>query len=248
MNLPQVILNRKMKLSIIIPLYNEENNILTMLEELTNTDMEGLLESVEYVVVDDCSRDSSFEIVSKYIERKTNFKLIKHEVNQGKGAAVKTGISHASGDVFFIQDADLELSPSDIPAMVRAMKELNVEFINGSRYLPGIARPLASYKRYWGNKLFTNLTSILINVHLTDMACGYKLIHRKLYEKIELKENRFGFEAELIIKALRIKKNNVAEVPVKYFPRNAGEGKKLNNFDAFKILRTIFKYGVLRLK
>ncbi|MBK6283996.1 MAG: hypothetical protein IPF54_16280 [Draconibacterium sp.] len=128
------------------------------------------------------------------------------------------------------------------------MKDLNVQFINGSRYLPGIARPLASYKRYWGNRLFTNLTSVVINVKLTDMACGYKLIHRNLYEKIDLKENRFGFEAELIIKALRIKRNNVAEVPVKYFPRNAGEGKKLNNIDAFKILWTIFKYGVLRFK
>ena len=125
--------------------------------------------------------------------------------------------------------------------------ETNVQFINGSRYLPGVVRPLASYRRYWGNKFFTNLTSILINVRLTDMACGYKLIHRDLYKQINLKEDRFGFEAELIIKALRIKRNNVAEVPVRYFPRNAGEGKKLNNMDALKILWTIVKYGVLRL-
>lgn len=237
-----------MKLSIIIPLYNEQDNILIMLEELVKTNMEGLLESMEFIVVDDCSTDKSFEIVRDYIAQKPEFKLVKHEINKGKGAAVKTGFGQATGDVFFIQDADLELSPSDIPAMIRAMKELNVEFINGSRYLPGVARPLASYKRYWGNKLFTNLTSVLIDVHLTDMACGYKLIHRNLYNKITINENRFGFEAELIIKALRIKRNNVAEVPVKYFPRNAGEGKKLNNFDAFKILWTIFKYGVLRLK
>jgi glycosyltransferase involved in cell wall biosynthesis len=237
-----------MKLSIIIPLYNEQKNILLVLEKLAGTDMGNMLEFVEYIVVDDCSSDKSFEIVSNYIIGKSNFKLIKHDVNRGKGAAVKTGISHASGDVFFVQDADLELSPSDIPAMVRIMKDLNVEFINGSRYLPGVARPLASYKRYWGNKLFTNLTSILINVKLTDMACGYKLIHRNLYHKLTLNENRFGFEAELIIKALRIKRNNVAEVPVKYFPRNAGEGKKLKWFDALKILWTIFKYGVLRLK
>ncbi len=237
-----------MRLSIIIPLYNEQDNVRKMLDELLKVDFGNLLESVEYVVVDDCSGDNSFEVVRNCVDGRNDFKLVRHEKNQGKGAAVKTGIGHASGEVFFVQDADLELSPSDIPAMVRAMKDLKVEFINGSRYLPGIARPLASYKRYWGNKLFTNLTSVLINVHLTDMACGYKLIHRNLYEKININENRFGFEAELIIKALRIKKNNVAEVPVKYFPRNAGEGKKLNNFDAFKILWTIFKYGVLRLK
>jgi glycosyltransferase involved in cell wall biosynthesis len=237
-----------MYLSIIIPLYNEQNDVLIMMDELVNTDFGDLLEDIEFIVVDDCSSDNSYQNVSKYILNKPNFKLLKHDINQGKGAAVKTGISHAKGDAFFVQDADLELSPSDIPAMVSAMKELNVEFINGSRYLPGISRPLASYKRYWGNKLFTNLTSIIINVRLTDMACGYKLIHRNLFNKISINENRFGFEAELIIKALRIKRNNVAEVPVKYFPRNSGEGKKLNNFDAFKILWTIFKYGVLRLK
>jgi len=131
--------------------------------------------------------------------------------------------------------------------MLEAMQQLNVEFVNGSRYLPGKIRPLSSFKRYWGNRIFTNLTSVLINVKLTDMACGYKLIKKSLYDKINLKENRFGFEAELIIKAIRLKKNNVAEVPVSYFPRNKGEGKKLNNLDGLKILKTLFIYGLLRL-
>jgi glycosyltransferase involved in cell wall biosynthesis len=237
-----------MKLSIIIPLFNEERSILILLDQLIKTEYPSFLESVEFVVVDDCSSDKSFEVVKEFISDKKAFRLFKHEVNKGKGAAVKTGIKNSDGDVFLIQDADLELSPTDIPSMIKAMEELNVQFINGSRYLPGVARPLASYKRYWGNRLFTNLTSIVINVKLTDMACGYKLFHKDLYDQIELKENRFGFEAELIIKALRIKRNNVAEVPVKYFPRNAGEGKKLNTRDAFKILWTIFKYGILRLK
>jgi len=237
-----------MKLSIIIPLYNEGSNIITLLEQLINVQYPDSLIAVEYVIVDDCSTDNSFDVVSLFIKDKPEFVLLKHDFNKGKGAAVKAGISIAKGDVFLIQDSDLELSPSDIPSMVNAMNLLGVEFINGSRYLPGIPRPLASYKRYWGNKIFTNLTSVVINVKLTDMACGYKLIHRNLYQKINLMEDRFGFEAELIIKALRIKKNNIAEVPVKYFPRNYGEGKKLRNTDAFKILWTIFKYGVLGLK
>ncbi len=237
-----------MKLSIIVPLFNEERNILIVLSQLIEAKYPSHLEGVEFVIVDDHSTDNSYEIVKNFIADKKAFRLFRHDVNMGKGAAVKTGIKLASGDAFLVQDADLELSPTDIPAMVKAMEELNVQFINGSRYLPGVARPLASFKRYWGNRLFTNLTSILINVKLTDMACGYKLVHKDLYNQIELKENRFGFEAELIIKALRIKRNNVAEVPVKYFPRNAGEGKKLNTRDAFKILWTIFKYGVLRLK
>jgi len=237
-----------MILSVIIPVYNEGKDIAVLLNQLTKVEYPSFLEHVEYIIVDDFSSDDSMEVIDAFIANRNEFSLYRHEMNQGKGAAVKTGIKHAQGDLLLIQDGDLELSPSDIPAMIYAMQELNVEFINGSRYLPGVVRPLASYKRYWGNKLFTNLTSILINVHLTDMACGYKLIHRNLYEKINLKENRFGFEAELIIKALRIKKNNVAEVPVKYFPRNAGEGKKLNFWDAFKILSTIFKYGILKLK
>jgi glycosyltransferase involved in cell wall biosynthesis len=236
------------KLSIIIPVYNEAKDITVLLGQLAKVEFPSFIEDVEFILVDDCSKDNSVEVIAAYIAGKEQFKLYKHEINKGKGAAVKTGINLAKGDLFLIQDADLELSPSDIPSMLNAIYELKVEFINGSRYLPGVIRPLASYKRYIGNKFFTNLTSILINVRFTDMACGYKLIHRNLYNKIELHENRFGFEAELIIKALRIKKNNVAEVPVKYFPRNVGDGKKLNNVDAFKILWTIFKYGVLRLK
>ncbi len=237
-----------MRLSIIIPLYNEGDDIITLLEQFETVPFPENLSGKEFIVVDDCSEDDSFELVSKYIENRGDFILLKHEYNKGKGAAIRTGIHHATGDLFLIQDGDLELSPLDIPSMIDAMVSLNVEFINGSRYLPGVPRPLASYKRYLGNKIFTNLTSVLINVKLTDMACGYKLIHKNLYQKINLKENRFGFEAELLIKALRIKKNNIAEVPVRYFPRNYGDGKKLNNTDALNILWTIIKYGVLGLK
>jgi glycosyltransferase involved in cell wall biosynthesis len=237
-----------MRLSVIIPLYNEGSNIISLLEQYKSVTFPDTISALEFIIVDDCSSDDSFELVSKYIENRGDWILLKHEYNKGKGAAVKTGIGQATGDLYLIQDGDLELSPSDIPSMVEAMISLNVEFINGSRYLPGVARPLASYKRYLGNKIFTNLTSVLINVKLTDMACGYKLIHKNLYQKINLKENRFGFEAELLIKALRIKKNNIAEVPVRYFPRNYGDGKKLNNTDALRILWTIIKYGVLRLK
>lgn len=237
-----------MKLSIIIPLYNEQSNILVVLQQLITIRYPDYLTGVEFVIVDDCSSDNSFNVISEFIKGKPGFLLLKHEINKGKGAAVKTGIARAEGDVFLVKDSDLELSLSVIPSMVDAMKMLNDEFTNGSRYLPEIARPLASYKRYWGNKIFTNLTSILINVKLSDMACGYKSIHRNLYQKIIQNENRFGFEAELIIKALRIKRNNIAEVLVKYFPRNSGESKKLNNTDGFKILWTIFKYGVLAIK
>ena len=236
-----------MNLSIIIPLYNEENLIKEVLRELKNLSYPDFVKKVEIIIVDDFSTDNSYTVVKEYIKDFENIKIYRHNKNGGKGAAVHSGIKHAKGDVYLVQDADLELSPIDIPQLLNTMHDLKVEFVNGSRYLPGVVRPLSSYKRYLGNRFFTFLTSMLINVKLTDMACGYKLIHKDLYNKVKLRENRFGFEAELIIKALRIKRNNVAEVPVQYFPRNEGEGKKLRNFDSIKILWTVIKYGLLRV-
>lgn len=236
-----------MFLSIIIPVFNEQDTIGIVLEKINELNFPDFVRKSEIVVVNDFSTDKSADIIDAY-KGKIPLMHIKLEANSGKGAAVRTGFKNANGDVFLIQDADLELLPSDIPSMLTAMKKLDVEFINGSRYMAGISRPLSSYRRYLGNKFFTFLTSVLINVKLTDMACGYKLVKRSLIEKLKLKENRFGFEAEMIIKAMRVKKNNVAEVPVHYFPRNEGEGKKLKSSDGFKILWTITKYGLFRMK
>jgi glycosyltransferase involved in cell wall biosynthesis len=235
-----------MYLSIIVPCYNEEENIGKVLDKLFSLTLPEYVTNFEVVVIDDCSKDKSYTIVEDYAKNQQNLRVFRHNVNKGKGAAVHFGFEVARGDVFLIQDADLELNPDDIPSMIHAMHMLNVEFVNGSRYMPGILRPLSSYRRYMANKFFTILTAVLINVRLTDMACGYKMVHKNLISKLHLKENRFGFEAELIIKALRIKRNNIVEVPIQYFPRNAGEGKKLRNSDAFKILGTILKYGLLK--
>ena len=235
------------KLSIIIPLYNEEKLILDVLNELMKVQYPSYVENTEVIIVDDLSTDSSFNTVASYIKDKQFIKVFKHPKNRGKGAAVKTGIQNSTGDIILIQDADLELSPRDIPAMLQAMNELNIPFINGSRYMPGVLRPQAAFRRYFANKLFTGLTSALINVHLTDIACGYKLFTKELFDKLNLKESRFGFEAELLIKCARIQKNWIAEVPVRYFPRNEGEGKKLKNMDGFRILKTIIKYGLFRM-
>ncbi len=237
-----------MVLSIIIPLYNEEENILVVLDILEKVRYPSFISSYEIIVVDDCSKDNSHEKVRSTYSGSKIIRLIALQSNQGKGAAVHRGFQEAKGDILLIQDADLELDPNDIPMLLSAMNELKVQFINGSRYLPGLVRPLSSYRRYLANRLFTFLTSVLVNVKLTDMACGYKLIDRKLLDQIVLREKRFGFEAELILKALRYRKNNIAEVPVQYFPRNAGEGKKFKSFDGLKILWTILKYGCFRLK
>ncbi|MFZ7116378.1 MAG: glycosyltransferase family 2 protein [Bacteroidota bacterium] len=240
-----------MKLSIIIPLYNEQDLVTKVLDELQKVNYPAFLEGYEIIIVDDCSKDKSYDRVNEYILNSPNrqfIKLFRHDVNSGKGAAVRTGAGKASGDVLLIQDSDLELSPRDIPSMLIAKKELEVPFINGSRYMPGVIRPQSSFKRYFFNKLFTLIASIFIDVHITDVACGYKLFDKSLFEKLNLRENRFGFEAELILKCGRFQRNWIAEVPVRYFPRNLGEGKKLRNMDGIRIFKTLMKYGLFRMK
>lgn len=237
-----------MRLSIIIPLYNEALLIPEVLENIKKVRLDTFLDDYEIIIVDDCSSDDSFEVATKHVLDYKNIKVFKHEKNQGKGAAVRTGVSKCMGDVILIQDADLELSPADIPALVKAKKELNVPFINGSRYMPGVNRTQSGFKRYFFNKLFTLVAAVLIDVHLTDLACGYKMLDRELFNRLNLKENRFGFEAELILKCGRKQKNWIAEVPVHYFPRNKGEGKKLNRMDGIRIFKTILKYGLFRFK
>jgi len=237
-----------MYLSIIIPAYNEEKTLENIIEKLHAVDMPEFVTQVEYLIIDDCSSDNTGKIGKMLSEKYTSVSFLRHEVNQGKGGAVHSGYAVAKGDTLLIQDADLELSPNDIPFLLRAMNDLDIMLVNGSRYLPGPVRPAFAYSRYFFNKVFTWFTSVLLNVKLTDMACGYKLIKRDLLNQINLKEKRFGFECELLIKALRIKKTSIAEVPVHYYPRNEGQGKKLRNSDGLRIFWCIIKYGLLRWK
>lgn len=236
-----------MKLSIIIPVYNEEQLVLQVIDKLLTIPFPEKVNDFEIVVVDDCSTDNTNTALQNFISGKEKLKLIRHEKNRGKGAAVRTGIEKSDGDIIVIQDADHELIPEDIPLMISTMIDLNVEFVNGSRYMPGKIRPLYSYRRYYFNKLFTRIASVLINVRLTDLACGYKVFTRNIYNQLKLKEDRFGFEAEILIKVARLKKTLIAEVPVHYFPRNEGDGKKLKNSDGFKIFWVIMKYGFFRM-
>ncbi|MDB5271798.1 MAG: glycosyl transferase [Chitinophagaceae bacterium] len=235
-----------MKFSIIIPVFNEEKLVLQVIDKLLAVEYPAPYSDFEIVIVDDCSKDKTAEVIENYIAGKKEIKLCRHTVNKGKGAAVRTGIESSTGDVVLIQDADLELTPEDIPLLLTTMRDLKIEFVNGSRYMPGKIRPLYSYRRYYFNKIFTLITSVLINVRLTDVACGYKLFTKNIYNQISLKENRFGFEAELIIKVARLKKTLIAEVPVHYFPRNVGDGKKIRNIDGGKIFWAILKYGFFR--
>ena len=153
-----------MNISIIIPLYNEEKLIIELLQELEKVSYPSFVNNIDIIIVDDASSDNSFANVQNWINGKNNIQLLKHDKNKGKGAAVKTGVAIATGDYVLIQDADMELSPKDIPVMIEAANNLNIPFVNGSRYLPGVIRTQAAFKRYFANKLFTLITSMLINV------------------------------------------------------------------------------------
>ena len=238
-----------MRLSVIIPCYNEEALVVEVLTRLYSVFSSENISDFEIIVIDDSSSDNSYTSVENFrsVNQKTNLSLFRHKENKGKGAAIQYGFEQSKGDYIIIQDADLELDCADIPRMLAQLNEY-VDFVNGSRYMSGVIRPLYAYKRYYLNKLFTRLASLLVDVRYTDIACGYKLFSRSLLKEIKLNENRFGIEAEMIIKATRITKNRIVEVPVHYYPRNKGEGKKIRNLDGLRILWVIIKYGLFRLK
>jgi glycosyltransferase involved in cell wall biosynthesis len=238
-----------MFLSIIIPLYNEEFTVCTLIDKLLESNINEVVDQFEIIIIDDCSTDNSFNVVSEYAKDKSDF-IQAHTLpkNLGKGGAIKEGLQYVNGTTIIFQDSDLELDPNDVRSLIIAKKQLEVDFVNGSRYMHGIIRPIYSYKRYLANSFFSWLTSVIIDRRITDMACGYKLIDMSILNQIDLKEKRFGIEAELVLKLMRVKNIRMSEVPVNYFPRDESEGKKLRNTDAFKILWAIFKYGILKSK
>lgn len=236
------------RLSVLIPLYNEEQSVPEIIRRLLALEPIDGVSDLEIVVVDDCSTDSSYAVVQTLAELyPTKVRVFRHSVNKGKGAGIHTALREAKGDTILIQDADLELFPEDVPEMVKAMHATGAAFVNGSRYLPGVYRTAFAFWRYFFNKFFTLLVSLAIDVRLTDVACGYKMIRKSFIDRITLREMRFGFEVELIIKAARLQKNLIVEVPVRYAPRNLGQGKKLRTSDGFRVLGSIVRYGFIRL-
>jgi len=223
-----------MKLSVIIPVYNEVQSISTILSRVLAT---GLAE--EIVVVDDGSTDGTREVLAR-LNGKKGVRLILHERNQGKGAAVRTGIVNTRGDVLLIQDADLEYDPRDYPALLKPIEEGIADVVYGSRFLGGPRRP-AMFWHMVANKMLTLVTNILYNNILTDMETGYKVFRREAVEGIRLRARRFDFEPEFTAKMLK-RKVRIFEVPITFNPRDYSEGKKIKMRDAFEALWTLVKY------
>jgi len=223
-----------MKISILIPVYNEAKTI----EEICRR-VQAVRVADEILVVDDGSTDSTREVLSK-LDGQGIIRVVYHEKNQGKGAAVRTAIKHSSGDVLIIQDADLEYDPRDIPALLIPIHEKVADVVYGSRFLGAARRPILFWNMV-ANKILTLVTNVLYNNILTDMETGYKVFRREVVADMPLHARRFEFEPEFTAKVLK-RKVRIFEVPITFNPRDYSEGKKIKMQDAFIAMWTLFKY------
>jgi glycosyltransferase involved in cell wall biosynthesis len=223
-----------MNLSVIIPVYNEVNNINTIVKRVQDTKLAG-----EIVIVDDGSMDGTRDVLQK-MDGKKKVRVILHEKNQGKGAAVVTGMRAAKGDIILIQDADLEYDPRDYPELLKPIQEEIADVVYGSRFLGGPHR-VTMFWHQVANKLLTFLTNILYDSILTDMETGYKVFRRKVIEGMTIRAKRFNFEPEFTAKILK-RKYRIYEVSISFNPRDYSEGKKIKFYDAFEAVWALIKY------
>jgi glycosyltransferase involved in cell wall biosynthesis len=223
-----------MKLSVVIPVYNEIDNIQEILKRVRATRLAS-----EIVVVDDGSHDGTRDLL-RGLDGKGLVRVIMHPKNRGKGAAVRTGIQAAKGDVILIQDADLEYNPHDYPALLQPLKDGIADVVYGSRFLGGPRRAVMFWHMI-ANQLLTFMTNILYNTILSDMETGYKVFRREVTAGMTLRSCRFDFEPEFTAKVLK-RKFHIYEVPISFNPRDYSEGKKIKLLDAFVAVWTLLKY------
>ncbi len=227
-----------MKLSIVIPCYNEAKTIRTIVERVRSSPYPDK----EIIIVDDCSRDGTRDLLRTQIEPLVD-KIIYHEVNQGKGAALRTGFAAATRDAVIVQDADLEYDPGEYPKLMRPILDGKADVVFGSRFMGGEAHRVHFFWHMVGNKFLTLLSNMLTNLNLTDMETCYKVFRRDVLQKIQIEENRFGFEPEITAK---VSKLNVVifEIGISYYGRSYAEGKKIGWRDGFRALWAILKYNL----
>jgi glycosyltransferase involved in cell wall biosynthesis len=225
-------------------MFNESGVITTTLERLRNTAMPDFVSRVEVIIVDDCSTDDSADVAEKISRLFPGTRVIRLPVNAGKGAAVTAGVKAAKGDTLIIQDADLELDPAAIPAMLNRMHNENLDLVSGTRFTKGEKHPGHAIFAVTLNRLLSAIAARATGRQITDLTCGYKLIKKELFEKLDLREQRFGFETELMFKALRAGTTSFAEEPVSYAPRRKSEGKKISITDGLGISAKVLRFGL----
>jgi len=227
-----------LKVSVVVPVYNEITTIREICIRIRAVDIDK-----EVILVDDGSTDGTAEVLQELVDERTH--LYRHELNQGKGAALRTGFRHASGDIIIIQDADLEYAPDQYGKLIQPILEEKADVVYGSRFVTGDFRRVLFFWHMVGNKFLTLLSNMFTNLNLSDMETGYKVFRRDILQQMEIEEDRFGFEPEFTAKISKLNLR-IYEIGISYAGRTYQEGKKVCWKDGFSALRCIFKYNLLR--
>lgn len=237
------------KLSIIIPAYNEGRTIHFILNKIKKVQLLNNIEK-EIIIVNDFSSDNTEESIKKYMSENSdlNIQYYKHEFNQGKGAALHTGIAKATGEFLIIQDADLEYDPNEFNDLLKPVIDGYADVVYGSRFIGANPHRILFYWHTIGNKFLTGLSNMFTNLNLSDMETCYKLFNTKIIQSIKFKEKRFGFEPEVTAKISRVPKIRIYEVGISYYGRTFEDGKKIGWKDGFRAIYCILKYNIFSRK
>jgi len=232
-------------LSIIIPVFNEQNTIQAILDRVREVSLRNEVQK-EVIVVNDCSTDDSESEILAYKNKhpQLNIKYFKHDENKGKGAALQTGIKEATGEFLVVQDADLEYDPEEYNTLLKPVIEDKGDVVYGSRFMGGNPHRVLFFWHYVGNKFLTMLSNMFSNLNLSDMETGYKLFPTEVIRKIDLEEKRFGFEPEITAKIARIPDIRIYEVGISYYGRKYDEGKKIGWKDGVRAIYCILRYNL----
>jgi len=230
-----------MKLSIVIPCYNEIRTIEAIIQQICAVEFDFPCQR-EIIIVDDCSTDGTREYLQQ-IDGQNGIRVILHSVNRGKGAALRTGFEHATGDILIIQDADLEYDPQEYPKLLKPILDGKADIVYGSRFIGGESHRVLYFWHSLGNRFLTFFSNMFTNLNLTDMEVCYKVFKRDVLDEITLREDRFGFEPEFTAKVARLGRP-IYEVGISYYGRTYEEGKKISWRDGLRAVYVILKYGL----
>ena len=229
-----------MKLSVVMPVYNEEATILSIVQRVRDVRIEGIEQ--ELIIIDDCSKDGTRKEIEK-LQGTPGIVLLFHEKNRGKGAALRTGFTAATGDMVIVQDADLEYDPQEFPRLIKPILDGKADVVFGSRFVGGDCHRVLYFRHMLGNKVLTFLSNWFTNLNLTDMEVCYKVFKRSVLDRITLKCDRFGFEPEVTAKIAKLRPRlRIYEVGVAYYGRSYEEGKKITWKDGIKAILAIIRF------